>query len=1051
MNIFKKNKGAITVYICMILSIMLVLTGVLVDGARARVAEAQVQSAVEASANSLLANYNNILKEWFGLMALSENNPSVLEEDLLYYLNKNLMTELGAEKENMGDKSWDYLKKFLNIKNEYEDVRFLDMYDYRIDYLKIVPLYNLAENEVIRAQIVEYMKYRGPEALGEEFLEKINVFRSYKKQAKTLSSKLEVDKSLNSISKELGELYKRIENVNSYAPAEIKEMIEEIGDKIALKVGAEKVYKEKREKRIEVQEKLDEHRKTDEYKSNRQLLLKELSLAQDEEEKDIIREQIKDLDEPYKSELEKAEEDEKEAKDQHNFIAKEAKKEIDNMFSYLKKFESFNKDAERKAVDIKGKTKNIKTQIESLKKDIAGDTSDFAERIRQDLKKIENQVSEDSMDHLIEKFNKNIDTLKALIQKLEEKNLKDIDEDYDNLSSFNNDQYLEMYEYIHRHIIAAEDLYKNYIVKYSKVTYEEFPVEKKPETKEKVDDPRDASKDLIKGSDNPLKNIEAPEKHEDFDEIKKGLPSSGSKIDSEEILKAFIDDNYEFVAKAIGYDSKSESDGKNSDKTFDINNIDFENDSNNSINDGLNLITSLIEFLETGLESIRDEIFVDEYALGTFNNYLSTKDLKVKGGNTISQVDLRLRNRSERKPYTYFENEIEYIIGGSSNEKSNINNVLAKILLIRFTLNTLHIYLDPIKMKEVYSTATIIASFAGPLIATFAVHLVAILIIMSWSMAESIIDLKLLMKGESVPIFKTKLNWILSVEGGLSKIKEKIAGTIVETAKDYAKEVADDKIDSIESLLKNSMANIKDTISTKVDNIVEKVFEPVDAALNSTDKTIKDNYSYLTESLENELSNIANDEMNAIVKEIYKIAQEEYKKVKSEIEGKLTMAIDKAKEEVENIKQSIKDTVNEKISGMEESINKKINEYAKNSKEKLNEYIDSFGSKNPISTGGYNNVKASILSFNYEEYLRLLLLMTNRDVKITRIQDLIQLQMVKMTGDKDFKLAHCNTHVGVITNVSMKYFFMSQPFVKKELQTEEFDRHNLHIMLFKGY
>jgi hypothetical protein len=59
--------------------------------------------------------------------------------------------------------------------------------------------------------------------------------------------------------------------------------------------------------------------------------------------------------------------------------------------------------------------------------------------------------------------------------------------------------------------------------------------------------------------------------------------------------------------------------------------------------------------------------------------------------------------------------------------------------------------------------------------------------------------------------------------------------------------------------------------------------------------------------------------------------------------------------------------------------------------------------------------------------------------------------MAKMTDNKDFKLSNCNTHVGVVTIVSMKYFFMTQPFVTKELKTEELDRHNLKVMLFKGY
>jgi len=1031
---------------------MLVLTGVLVDGARARVAEAQVQSAVEACANSLLANYNNILKEWFGLMALSENNPSVLEEELLYYLNNNLMTELGTEKKNAGDKSWDYLKKFLDIDNKYEDVKFLDMYDYRVDYLKIAPLYNLAENEVLRAQIVDYMKYRAPEQLGEEFLEKINVFRSYKKQAKILSSKLEIDKSLGSVSEELGRLSAEIKKVNTYDGKILKEKLGEIAESIAVKVGKEKIYKEMTKKRNEAQKRLEEHRNSDEYKSEMQILRERFLLEEDPVEKEILLQQIEDLDEPFKQELEEAKENEKQAKNEYDFCANSTKKRIEDLFTYLKSFEDYNKNAEKRASEVKKKTKEIKEKINELKEQISGDNSDFAEKIRQELKKIDNQISENSMNHLINKFSDNKSIIGDLTKILKEKNLKDINEDSEGVSSFEADDYLFMLEYIKKEIVKTEELYLSHISKYSKVTYEEFPVDEITPKSEEVEDPRSAAKDLIKDSENPLKSIEAPESHEDFEEIKKDLPSGGAKINSKKILEAFIGENYELVAKAIGLEDNPDPSGESSDKSLEvssiIDNMDFENDKNDSIIGGLNLITSLIDILENGLETIRDEIYIDEYALGTFNNYLSFKEFNTDKS-TISQVDLRFRNRSERKPYMYFENEIEYIIGGSDNEKSNIYIVMADILIIRFTLNTLHILLDPAKMKDVASVVNYIAAFTSPLVAAFLVPLLTILIVMSWAMAESVIDLKLLMKGESVPIFKTSSNWILSVEGGLNKIKEKITGTLAEVGKEYAKHAVDTKIDSLENSLKNSMESIKDTINTKVDNIVEKFFEPAENALSSADKMIKDNYSYITSSLENELSGIANDDMNAIVKEIYKIAEEEYKKVKEDIQSKLTMPIDKAREEIDNIKQSVKDTVSGKISGMEETINRKISDYAKESKEKLNKYIDSFGKKD--STGVYNNAKASALSFNYEDYLRLLLLMTDRNEKITRIQDLIQLQMIKMTGNKDFKLSHCNTHVGVITKVSIKYFFMTQAFVKKELKTEEKDRHSLYIVLFKGY
>lgn len=1055
MSIFMKKEGAITVYICFITSIMLILTGVLVDGARARVAEAQVQSVAEAAANSLLAYYNNILKEWFGLMALSENNPSVLEEELMYYLNRNLMTELGAEKKKLSDASWDYLKKFLNIEDKYENVSFLDMYDYRIDYVKVVPLYNLAENEVLRAQIVEYMKYRAPEILGEEFLEKINVFRGYKKQAKVLSSKLEVDKKLYSISEELGKLSSQIKKVNSFEPEDIKEELNYVGERIALKVGMEKVYKEMKKKRMEAEEKLKEHRKTDEYKNEMQRLKQELSMATDETEKESIRKQIEDLDEPFKSEIEEAEKEEKDAKDEYNFFAKEADKEIDKMFNELKKFESHNDEAIKIANRIIEKNDDVKKQLESLKKELQGDTSDFAEKMKQEIKKIESQISTENITRLAEKFSNNKTLIGELTQTLEKINLYSINDDSYDLSAFKREDYFLMLDYIRKKIIKVEELYTNYISKYSKVSYEEFPVEEVTETKEKVEDPRKATKDLINSSDNPLKNIEAPEKHEDFEEIKKGLPSGDAKIDSREILAAFLGEDYDFVVEAIGYDkNKAKLDDSLEESLSNasiINDMDFENDSNNSIIKGMGLITTLINILEEGLETIRDEIYVGEYALGIFNNYLSTKDLKSENGKTISQVDLRLRNRSDRKQYSYFENEIEYIIGGKDNEKANIRNVMTKILITRITLNSLHIFLDPAKMKEVVSTAKNLAAFASPPIAVFLIPLFTFLIVVGWAAAESVIDLKLLMKGESVPIFKTRYNWILSVDGGLSKIKEKIFDSVIEVGKEHVKDKLDEKIDSLENSIKNYMESIKDSINTKVDNIVEKVFEPVEAALNSVDKTIKENYNYIAESIENELSNIGNEEMNFIVREIYRIAMEEFKKAKEELQSKVTMPIDKAREEIDNIKESIKDTVSKKISGLEETINKKISEYAKTSKEKLNNYIDSFGNKNSSVVGDSNNLKASGITFNYEDYLRLFLLTMNRDKKITRIQDLIQLQMIKMTGNKDFKLANCNTYVGIKVDVSMKYFFMTQPFVKKELQTEEFDRHSLKVMLFKGY
>lgn len=1057
MGLFKKNQGSITVYLSIILSILLVLTGVLVDGARARAAESQVQSTAESAANSLLANYNNILKDWFGLMSMAENNPAVLEEELTHYINRNLMTELGAEKTNLSDESWNYVKKFLNVDNKFQDVRFLDMYDYRIEDVRAVPLYNLSENEVLRAQIVEYMKYRAPEVLGEEFLEKVNILKSYKKQSEVLSSKLAVDKSLNNMGKEFGKLSNAIEDVNRYDKDMLRDKIDILCDKMTDEIVKGKEMEYYKEELKNEKDKKKEYISSDVYKSARDSLKAQKDAAVDPVQKAALQTKIDNLTLSYDEAIEDAKKDYEEAASQYMLLKFDREDIIKDIYSNIDKYYKYNETAIDCAQSVIEHSDKITQQINVVKEQIKGDNSDFAQKTRLDLSKIENQISKDKMEYLIKKFKDNLNFLGD--KKNEEEGLKgeglkerisviSVTANHEYLKDLSRDDRIKIFDVVCQRIVKVDNLINNYVSKYSKVSSEEFPIEKSTSSSEKVEDPREASKDLIDSSNNPLKELEAPKVHKDFEDIKKGLPSGGAKINSEDILKAFVSEDFEFVKNIIG----DENDKDLSEPREIINGMDFKDEDNNSLDQGLQLITGLIGFLEKGLENLRDEIYVDEYALGTFNNYLSTKELNVKEGNTISQIDLRGRNRSERKPYMYFENEIEYILGGHADDNLNVYDVMAKILLIRFTLNTIHVYMDPTKSQEALVAATAIATATGLIVTGFAVPIIKTLIILSWSMAESILDVKCLMSGKSVVIFKTRDTWVLSPEGGLKKIKEMITGTVAQGVQTYAKKAVNYQIDNFTDVANATTENVYDTINTKIENIVGKFFEPVDSALNSSDKMIKDNYEQITSSLENELSDLANDDMSAVVKEIYKLAEEEYKKLKGEIQNKLTLPIDKAREEIEDMKQSIMNTVDGKLSPLKESIKTKITEAAKGGKEAIGKYIDSFGSKSAKTAGnGYNNVKASILSLNYEEYLRLLLLMTNKDKKITRIQDLIQLQMVKMTENEKFKLSDCNTYVGVRTKVSMKYFFMTQAFVKKELKTEDFKRHNLYVMFLKGY
>ncbi|WP_460023675.1 hypothetical protein, partial [Marinifilum fragile] len=64
------------------------------------------------------------------------------------------------------------------------------MYDYKIENDEVQPVYNLSEPEVLRAQILEYMKYRGPKELSEGLMDKFLALKDIKKQADILKEKL---------------------------------------------------------------------------------------------------------------------------------------------------------------------------------------------------------------------------------------------------------------------------------------------------------------------------------------------------------------------------------------------------------------------------------------------------------------------------------------------------------------------------------------------------------------------------------------------------------------------------------------------------------------------------------------------------------------------------------------------------------------------------------------------------------------------------------------------------------------------------------------------
>lgn len=157
------NRGVITVFLSIILSSIFLVAGVFSDAARLRLAYAQVQRANKTAIGSVLAGYNNQLKDQYGLFG--------------FYLDDSTLFDSFEE----------YFVKNLNV----DENNFL--YNYTIEDIKLKQPLNLENRQIFEHQIMEFMKYRAPYELANDLLAKIDGIKNISSGAKVYKRKIETD------------------------------------------------------------------------------------------------------------------------------------------------------------------------------------------------------------------------------------------------------------------------------------------------------------------------------------------------------------------------------------------------------------------------------------------------------------------------------------------------------------------------------------------------------------------------------------------------------------------------------------------------------------------------------------------------------------------------------------------------------------------------------------------------------------------------------------------------------------------------------------------
>ncbi len=118
---------------------------------------------------------------------------------------------------------------------------------------------------------------------------------------------------------------------------------------------------------------------------------------------------------------------------------------------------------------------------------------------------------------------------------------------------------------------------------------------------------------------------------------------------------------------------------------------------------------------------------------------------------------------SEEKRQVQYE--MEYLLQGKDSDRENLEQTVSQLFLIRQGLNLIHILSDASKRDEARTLAFTIAGASGiePLVEIMTCFIMGV-----WAAAEAVADLRSLLSGGRVPLWKTPDDWKLSLENLLN-------------------------------------------------------------------------------------------------------------------------------------------------------------------------------------------------------------------------------------------------------------------------------------------
>lgn len=186
---FANSKGALTVFVTLLLIPAILASGTAVDLSRIYTARSIIEDANQLAANAVLSQYDALANELYGLFGVMGEDPQLAEMI-------NEYVEISIFGGNRNEKGIGTFQLFYGSKFGESEILF--------EKDK-----NLKNSDVLRRQIEEYMKFRGPVVISREFLGALEK-NTLGEDMEIIADKLAVDEFMREISDKYKELYNAV-------------------------------------------------------------------------------------------------------------------------------------------------------------------------------------------------------------------------------------------------------------------------------------------------------------------------------------------------------------------------------------------------------------------------------------------------------------------------------------------------------------------------------------------------------------------------------------------------------------------------------------------------------------------------------------------------------------------------------------------------------------------------------------------------------------------------------------------------------------------------